>query len=229
MTRYDWFNAIAQPYFWSSLIVIFILCIAAVLIGWRVKKLKVGDKPGLFISAIVSFVGFINSFVKTNTGKQWKFVAPHILTLAILLFFLNISGLFGLTTPTRFTAITIVFALWAFMLIQVTGFKSRKMRHFGSLVGPVKWMAPIMIPMNILSDLTPLLSMTLRIFGNIASGAVLMALIYGLMGWAAPMVTPALHLVFDIGFGLIQTVVFIILTLVFTGNKLEKTDLELQI
>lgn len=220
-------QSLSQPFLWSSFIVIFVLIIASIIIGWRVKKLKVGQKPSMFIAAIISLVGFLNDFTKSHTGKQWKFVAPHILTMALLLFSLNVSGMFGLDTPTKYTAITVTFAIWAFLLIQATGLKSRKWKHFGTLVGPVKWMSPFMIPMNILSDLTPLLSMTLRIFGNIASGAVLILLVSGLTGWASIGVLPVLNLIFDVGFGLIQTIVFIILTLVFTGNKLERDDLEL--
>lgn len=229
MTLESWIDAFRQPWLWSSFIVITILIIAAIIIGQKVKKLEIGDKPNMFLAGVISLVGFLNDFTKNNVGKQWRFVAPHILTLAILLFSLNVSGIFGLKTPTAYTAITVTFALWAFMLIQVTGFRSRKFRHFGSLVGPVKWMAPIMIPINILSDLTPLLSMTLRIFGNIASGALIVSLVMGLTGWGGIVVLAPVNAIFDIGFGLIQTIVFIILTLIFIGNKLDTTDLEIQL
>ena len=219
-------ESLRQPYIWSSLIVVLVLCILAIIIGQKVKKLKVGEKPGLIIAVVISFVSFINNYTKQNVGEQWKFVAPHILMLSIFLFVLNISGLFLLDTPTKYTTITVGFAIWAFGIIQVTGIRSKKVRHLGTLVGPLKPMSPLMIPLNILSDVTPLLSMTLRIFGNIASGALLMSLIYGLLSWGSIFVAPPLHLIFDIGFGLIQTVVFIVLTLVFTANKLDEKEFE---
>lgn len=172
----------------------------------------------------IFLVKFINDYVKTNIGKHWRFVAPLVLGLGIMIFTSNISGLFLLDTPTKNTTVTFAFALISIFIIQATGIKSRKWRHLQTLVGPMPWMSPIMIPLNLISDLMPLLSMTIRLFGNIVSGAALLTLVYSMAGWFSPVVTPALHLIFDIGFGLIQTIVFILLTIIFTSNKLEESD-----
>ena len=92
---------------------------------------------------------------------------------------------------------------------------------------------PAMFPLNLISEFTPILSMALRLFGNIASGTVIITLIYnGLnlipyMGWTSILVTPIFHLIFDIGFGFIQTMVFVLLIVIFSSNKVAETDFDI--
>lgn len=214
-------------YIWSSYIIVFTLIILFIVVNKQLKHLKLGEKPGLFLTVFISLVAFINSYVKTNIGKHWRFVAPLVLGLGVLIFVSNISGLFLLDTPTKYTTVTLSFALVSVYITQATGIKSRKWRHAKTLVGPMPWLSPIMVPLNLLSDLMPLISMTVRLFGNIASGAALLTLVYAFGSWTAIFLAPPLHLIFDIGFGLIQTIVFVLLTIVFTSNKLEESDFEI--
>jgi F-type H+-transporting ATPase subunit a len=83
-----------------------------------------------------------------------------------------------------------------------------------------------MFPLNVVSELVPILSMALRLFGNIAGGALILTLIYS-AGWLSVLVTPALHVVFDIGFGLIQALVIVLLTVIFASMKISEADLEI--
>ena len=85
-----------------------------------------------------------------------------------------------------------------------------------------------MLPLNIISELVVPVSLSVRLFGNILSGSVLLSLIYGFFGWLALLVSPVLHAVFDIAFGLIQTLVFVMLTAVFIGNKLDDSEFEME-
>ena len=68
----------------------------------------------------------------------------------------------------------------------------------------------------------------MRLFGNIASGAAVLMLIYAVSGPATVIAGPVAHAIFDIGFGLIQTIVFVLLTTVFSSNKIEESDLEIK-
>jgi F-type H+-transporting ATPase subunit a len=85
-----------------------------------------------------------------------------------------------------------------------------------------------MAPLNIISEFTPIISMALRLFGNIASGALLLTLLYKMLGWFSIVITPAFHLIFDIGFGLIQTLVIVLLTIIFASLKVDEADLEIK-
>jgi F-type H+-transporting ATPase subunit a len=91
--------------------------------------------------------------------------------------------------------------------------------------------------MNIFGTFAPLVSMSLRLFGNITSGGIIMALLYTFTGFVSrfligfipvigqfdfigPIIAPALHAYFDVFVGFIQMFVFISLTTVFIGNEL---------
>jgi len=218
-------NFSVPGYFIASLIVMLIIMIFAIVVGVRVKKLKIGDKPSKVLTIVISFVSFMNKTCKKNVGTAWKFVAPIIITLSVYLFCLNIAGMFGLPTPTAYTSITVTFAIFAFFIIQGTSIYKQKMRHLKTFISPI----PVMLPINILSDLTPLISMTLRLFGSIASGAALIGLVYQLLGWFSPLVTPPLHVIFDIAFGFLQCMVYVLLTIIFASNKLELTEEDYQL
>lgn len=211
-------------YFISSVIIVIVLSILAVIIGSKVKKLDINDEPGKILTLAISFIEFFNNFVKKNIGKHWRYVAPLTLTLAIYIFIANISGLFLLDAPTKYTVITFSLALFSIMIVQSTGIVSQGWRHFKTLTKP----SFLMLPLNIMSDLTPLISMTLRLFGNIASGAVLITLIYRVTGYFSPVVVVLPHIIFDVAFGLIQTVVFVLLTVIFASGKVKDEDFDIE-
>lgn len=98
---------------------------------------------------------------------------------------------------------------------------------------------PIMLPINIFSELITPISMGLRLFGNIFSGTVVMTLIYYVLGqiwlWVipagyivTPFITPILHAIFDVFLGLIQVYVFMLLTVIlYQENYLKKSKRKL--
>ncbi|MDD3067530.1 MAG: F0F1 ATP synthase subunit A [Acholeplasmataceae bacterium] len=210
-------------YFYTSLGIIAFISIFSVLISIKINQMDVRDKPGKFMTVIISFIEMMNNFIKGYIGKHWKFLAPPVITLALYVFVSNISGLVALDSPTRYTSITFSVSITAFTLIQLMGFKSMGWKH---LLGIFKPLAP-MAPLNIVSEFTPILSMALRLFGNIASGALLMTIIYGATGWLSIIVAPAFHLVFDIGFGLIQTMVVVMLTVIYSSMKVDESDFDI--
>ncbi|MFA7055289.1 MAG: F0F1 ATP synthase subunit A [Acholeplasmataceae bacterium] len=210
-------------YFYTSLGIIAFISIFSVLISLKINQMDVRDKPGKFMTVIISFIEMMNNFIKGYIGKHWKFLAPPVITLALYVFISNISGLVALDSPTRYTSITFSVSITAFTLIQLMGFKSMGWKH---LLGIFKPLAP-MAPLNIVSEFTPILSMALRLFGNIASGALLMTIIYGATGWLSIIVAPAFHLVFDIGFGLIQTMVVVMLTVIYSSMKVDESDFDI--
>ena len=174
------------------------------------------DKPAKGLILICeSFVKLMNNFSKEMMGKRWKFFAPYFIALSMFLFFANISGLFGFTPPTSSVTVTGTLALITFIFIEVFGIIS---------TGPKQWMKDLcsplpMTPMNIVGEIATPVSMAFRLFGNILSGVILTGLVYGFFNWGAIIVTPFLHAIFDIAFGLIQTIVFVILSAVNISNK----------
>ncbi len=195
----------------------------SIIVGTKVSKMNPKDKPGKGLSLVISAIGGFNNLVKEVIGKHWRVITPIVLSLAMYIFISNISGVTGITTtPTKFSAITFSLSIIAVTTIQMMGFISKGWAHIKSIFEPV----PFIAPLNIIGEITPLISLALRLFGNIASGSLIMFLIYKLSGWASLLIAPAFHLVFDIGFGLIQTIVFVLLTLILSSTKIDENDLD---
>jgi F-type H+-transporting ATPase subunit a len=209
-------------FFYTSVILMTLIGLVAFIIGKRVEKLEPTGKPSKSMTIVLLGVGGFNDFVKNYIGKHWTYVAPFTLTMAIYVFLSNIAGVVAVESPTQFTAITFSMSITAFLVIQSTGIVSQGWRHFLGIFQPLAPLAPL----NIVSEFVPILSMALRLFGNIASGALLLGLLYRVAGWASIFITPAFHVIFDIGFGMIQTLVIVLLTIIFASMKVSEKDFQ---
>ena len=88
-------------------------------------------------------------------------------------------------------------------------------KKIDGLLGYVKPLAPIMLPINLIGDVSTPFSMGLRLFVNLMSGVVIAGMVYAALHWVAGLfVGVVLHAIFDIFFGLIQAFVFFMLTTV---------------
>ena len=75
---------------YSTMLIVLVLSIAAIIIGLKVKKMKPEDKTPLWLVPVFMIVDMINNLSKANLGKRWKGYAPYFLTLTMFLFFSNI-------------------------------------------------------------------------------------------------------------------------------------------
>ena len=209
----------------SMLIVTLVLAIIIIILGLLIRRVDPKKKTPLWLVPIVWIVSIINDFTKTNIGKRWKTYAPYFLTVAIYLFVLNISAIFCQTTPTTYIVINFAFGITTFFIIQITGIISLGLGgYLKSFVGPVWWLAFLFIPINIISEFALPLSLTLRLTGNLLSGSVISKLIVGSAGWFASPFMPFINGYFDLMSGVIQTFVFIMLTIIFTSMKIDDSE-----
>ena len=161
-------------------------------------------------------VDTLNKFVGGTLGKAAGKYANYIGVLALYIFFSNTSGIFGLRPPTADYGTTLCLALITFVMIEYADIRYNRFGAVKSLFEPVFFF----FPMNVISIFSTPLSMSLRLFGNILGGTVLMALYYGMLPWFAKLGVPAaLHVYFDVFSGAIQTYVFCMLTITFIKDK----------
>lgn len=209
----------------SMLIITLVLAIIIIILGLLIHSVDPKKKTPLWLVPIVWIVSIINNFTKTNIGKRWKTYAPYFLTVAIYLFVLNISAIFCQTTPTTYIVINFAFGVTTFFIIQITGIVSLGFGgYLKSFVGPVWWLAFLFIPINIISEIALPLSLTLRLTGNLLSGSVISKLIIGSAKWFAIPFMPFINGYFDLMSGVIQTFVFIMLTIIFTSMKIDDSE-----
>ena len=217
----------------SSLIVMLIIVILAITIAIQAHFQDPLKKPkGLLLLAEIG-VKFFDNFVKELTGSALPNFGGFIMAVAVYLFIAFIFGLTGLPSPVTYMAVPLSLGLMTFLLIHLISAKFTKWGYFKRYVDPL----PLFLPVNLLSMWAPLLSLTLRLFGNAIAGWALLTIVeYALRdasaaifsfvpaGWnelfLAPIPLAVLHAYFDLFSGLIQTVVFISLTAIFIGQEI---------
>ncbi|MGN0317204.1 MAG: F0F1 ATP synthase subunit A [Lachnospira sp.] len=200
----------------SMLIVSVFIIVMAIIARVRISKVDASDTPGLFQNAIEIIVEMLGSMVDGIMGKNSNKFVNYISTVFLFIIISNISGLFGLRPPTADYGVTLCLGLITFILIQFNGIRKNKGKHFTALFQPIWFLFPI----NLIGEFAVPLSLSLRLFGNVMSGTVLMGLIYDLL-YPYTVAYPALlHAYFDLFSGCIQAYVFCMLTMVYVNDKI---------
>ncbi len=180
------------------------------------RAIKKGTEiPTGFQNVVELIVEKLDGMVGSTMGASAPAFRNYIGTIFIFILVCNISGLFGLRPPTADYGTTLALGLMTFTLITFNKFKHKGAK--GVLKGLCDpW--PIWAPINVTGDVAVPISLSLRLFANVLSGVVMMALIYGLLGWIAVIWPAALHVYFDLFSGCIQTYVFCMLTMTYIAD-----------
>ncbi len=197
------------------LIVVLALSVFAVVANRKMKKAT--EVPGKFQNVIEMIVEMLDGMVCSSMGKSAYKFANYISTVFIFILTCNFSSLVGLRPPTADYGVTLPLGVMTFVLIHFNKFKHQKVS------GVIKGLCdpwPIWAPINIIGDLAVPISLSLRLFANVLSGTVMLALVYALLsviaiGWPA-----ILHVYFDIFSGAIQTYVFCMLTMTYISDAI---------
>lgn len=222
-----------QVNMWIVMAAITALCI------WLTHDLKV--RPTSKRQIIAEYiVKTAENFVTSNMGAKWKWFVPYIAALFSLAMFCSLSSLLGMYPPTSDLNTTAGWAIMTFVMITFYKIKTNgPLGYAKSLTEPIF----IMTPMNILGEIATPLSMAFRMFGNVASGTVVSALVYAalavannaLFGWLPGILgemgeklpilqlgLPAiLSLYFDVFSGVLQAFIFCMLTMLYIASAAE--------
>ena len=202
-------------------IVMMVLLIFSIVANRKIKHAT--EVPDTFQNFIELIVEKLDGVVYSTMGKKAapKFV-NYISTIFIFILASNISGLFGLRPPTADYGTTFALCLITFVLIHVTQFKNLPMKQiWKDMCSPLPPWLPIWFPINLISEIAVPISLSLRLFANVLSGTVMMALVYGLLSKIAIIWPAALHVYFDLFSGAIQTYVFCMLTMTYISQNYE--------
>lgn len=188
------------------------------------KKLE--KVPGKFQNFVELVVDGFQTLVIQTMGEKNLGYTPYIGTLFLLFMVANLVGLVGLRAPTADLNTTLAMALVTFALVQIQGMKTKGMGgYFKGFMEPL----PAILPLNIISELSNPVSLSFRLFGNIAGGMVITSLLYGFLGWLSTGLAglplpifqvgiPAfLSIYFDLFTGILQAFIFTMLTMVFVA------------
>ncbi len=214
---------------WITTTHVCLLIVVLILIGFAIAAnraiRKATEVPGTFQNILELAVEALMNMVNGVMGKSAPKFYNYIGTIFLFILFSNISGLFGLRPPTADYGVTLPLALLTFVLIHFNKFTHQKPKDiWAGMCSPLPPWLPIWLPINIISDIAVPISLSLRLFANILSGLIMMALLYGLLGWIATLWPAALHVYFDLFSGAIQTYVFCMLTMTYVSDAIGDTE-----
>ncbi len=215
--------------FWITTTHVCMLIIILVLLAFSIAANRVmkraADVPGGFQNVVELIVEMLDKMVHGVMGKSGDKFVNYIGTIFIFILISNISGLFGLRPPTADYGVTFPLALLSFILIHFNQFKHQTPKEIWvDMCSPLPPWLPIWFPINVISELAVPVSLSLRLFANILSGTIIMALIYALLSKIAYFWPGALHAYFDIFSGCIQTYVFCMLTMTYISNAIGEEE-----
>jgi F-type H+-transporting ATPase subunit a len=208
----------AKP--WANYITLQILVAVVIVVVFAILRPKISmDKPGKMQHLFEVVYGFLHSQTSEIIGHH----GPHYLRMfATLFFFILFSNLLGILptfeSPTMFPPVPLGCALVAFLYYNVMGFSAQGaltyLKHF---CGPSLPLAPIMIPIEIVSHLARPLSLTIRLFANMYASEQVFLVFLGLVPLMVPVVFMGLHIFVSF----LQAYIFVLLTMVYVSGAVE--------
>lgn len=164
--------------FGMSVFVMVVLGILAVLSTRRLETIPSSRKQNL-IELIVSS---LNNFVIGIIGPKGRKYTPFIGSLFIYILAMNLLGLVpGFKSPTSSLSVTISLALVVFVVYNIAGIlEVGLVPYLKHLMGEPIWLAPLMLPIHLIGELTRPLSLSIRLFGNIFGEETVIAMLAGM-------------------------------------------------
>lgn len=164
-------------------------------------------------AAIVSLADFMDSTI----GEGGRRFMPLIGTLAFFIIVANLFGLIpGCSSPTANINTNLALAGTVFVVYNVEGIRKHGLSYFKQFLGPVWWLTPLMLPIELLSHIARPVTLTMRLFGNI-KGEDLVILV---LGFLVPYLLPVPMMAFAVFTSVLQTLVFILLSMVYLAGAL---------
>ncbi len=173
------------------------------------------DKPGSLQHVMEGVHGFISGQSNEIIGHHSERFTAFLVALAFYILICNLIGLVpGFESPTATPAVPLGCAITAFIYYHAAGIRQHGPGYVKQFMGPMWWLAVLMFPIEIVSHLARVLSLTVRLYANMFAGDMVTLVFFSLLPVGIPVVFMTLH----IGVSLIQTYVFVLLTMVYLSG-----------
>lgn len=180
-----------------------------------VLRRAIQRRPGSYLAIVAELaVEWPEQLVSDIVGRPVPWLAVFSGTIFYFLAACSVAGqLPGVRAPTSNLAVTSALAVLVFLTVPAAGIRSQGLRgYFHHYLTP----SPLMLPLEMMSELSRTFALSVRLFGNMLSGYLIVALIVALVGVLVPMPLMAL----DLLIGLLQAYIFAVLSTVYIGAAL---------
>jgi F-type H+-transporting ATPase subunit a len=205
----------AYPHVIYSWFVILLLIVFAVLATRKIEMIP--TKAQNFFELVISGM---EEFMVDITGEEGRWFFPIIATIFIYIAVSNLLGLVpGFYPPTASINTTAACAIPVFVFTHFIGVKYHGIKYVKHFLGPVWWLIPIILPIEIIGHLARVLSLSFRLFGNITGHELVLAILFMLAGaFFAPL--PIMAMGIFVAF--VQAFVFFLLSIMYFSGAMEE-------
>jgi F-type H+-transporting ATPase subunit a len=200
--------------------VVLVAILLVVLLGLLARKREI--VPGKSQNVLELIIQFFESQIVEIIGPEGRKFLPVLGTVGLFILTCNLIGLIpGLMSPTSKLNVTIGCALTVFVYYHVQGFKAQGVRRYlKHFLGPIPAMAPLMLPIELISHFSRPVSLSIRLFSNIFAEDVLIVVMASLL----PFVLPLPFMALSIFTAFLQAFVFILLSCIYIAGAVEHQE-----
>jgi F-type H+-transporting ATPase subunit a len=196
-----------------------LVCLFLILLFIIVRSRLSVDKPGALQHIFEGAVGFIDGQSREIIGPHSESHTGFLMALGLFILFCNLIGLIpGFESPTALPVVPLGCAIVAFCYYQIQGFKHSGIKYLAHFAGPMPALAPLMVPIELISHAARVLSLTIRLYANMFAGDMVTLVFFSLVPLGVPIFFLGLH----IGVSFLQTYIFILLTTVYLAGAVSE-------
>jgi len=173
------------------------------------------EKPGGLQHVMESIHGFIDQQSREMIGHGNKPFVSYLITLGLFILCCNVLGLFPfLDTPTGNPRVPLGCAVITWFYYHFQGIRAKGFGYIKNFLGPMWWLAWLLFPIEVVSHLARMVSLTIRLYANMFVGDMVTLVFFSMV----PVVVPAGFMGFHLFVAFIQTYIFILLAMVYLGE-----------
>ena len=173
------------------------------------------ESPGGLQHMFEGLHGFVEGQSRDVIGHHSERFTPFLLSLGLFILIGNLFGIVpGLESPTASPVVPLGCAICAFFYYQYQGFRASGVGYLKHFLGPMWWLSPLTLPLEIISHLARVMSLTIRLYANMFAGDLVTLVFFSLIPVLLPIVFLGLH----IFVALLQAYIFVLLTTVYLAG-----------
>jgi F-type H+-transporting ATPase subunit a len=196
---------------------LFVIVILSLLSVLATRRLAV--YPGMAQNVMEVIIGGFDSLLNEIMGHNGRKFFPLVATIGLFILFSNLVGIIpGFESPTANINTNAAMAIIVFLSTHVVGLKEHGFKYFKQFLGPVWWLTPLMLPIELISHISRPLSLTFRLFGNIKGEDIVLLVVLFLVPYFVP-IPVFILMIFT---SLVQTLVFMLLTMMYIAGASEE-------
>lgn len=193
---------------------------AALIILSAIGAKQISIVPNKAQNVFEMIISGLEEFTVDVAGEEGRWFFPFVATIFIYIFVCNVVGLVpGFYPPTANLNTTLSCAIPVFIFTHYIGVKFHGIHYVKHFLGPVWWMIPIILPIEIIGHLARVLSLSFRLFGNMMGHELVLAILFMLAGaFFAPL--PIMALGIFVAF--VQAFIFYLLSVMYFAGAMEE-------